>query len=236
MAKDTDNKQSSAGASLNSTQGGMNNTTTSGERSRSRKDCEIPKLRSAKCDEYAKWRIGITWWARLTKMERSIQAPHVILNGIVDPEVYDVAISLRQEDAEADNGVQNLLEVLDDYFKPNTFIRKFALGRQFRKCEKTESITWHTYMKRMKKLRSDLTGQGLTIKDELYCLALIDASNLDANQKMDIEKLAKNANSARVLAIKDTKEALLRMEGLEGQDEESKVLVMSEQKVDDEEN
>ncbi len=123
----TVNDSDTATSSLNVTQGGMNNTTISGERSRSRKDCEVPKLRSGRCDDYAKWRIGLTWWARLTKMVKGNQAPHVILNGIVDPEVYDVAISMRQADAEADDGIQNLLEVLDDYFKPNTFIRKIGL-------------------------------------------------------------------------------------------------------------
>ena len=236
MANDSENGQSNTTTSLNSTQGGINNTTIAGERFRSRRNCEVPKLRSVKCDDYAKWRIGITCWARLTKMERGNQAPHVILNCIVDPEVYDVAISMRQEVAEADNGIQNVLEVLDDYFKPNTFIRKLGLWHQFRKCEKTESIIWHTYKKRMEKLRSDLIGQGLIINDELYCLALIDASKLDANQEMNKENSAKNANSAHVLTVNDTEEALLRKKGLEHQYEESKVLVMSEQKTDEEEN
>ena len=81
---------------------------------------------------------------------------------------------------------------------------------------------------KMKKLRSDLIGQGLIINDELYCLALIDASNLDATQKMNVENSAKNANSAHALTVKDTEEALLRMKGLEDQDEESKVLMMTE--------
>ena len=120
-----------------------NQTTIVTERRVSRRDCEVPKLRSANCDDYAKWRVGISWWTRLTKMEKEFQAPHVILNSILNPEVYDVAIGMKQQDAEAENGMENFLAVLDDYFKPNTFVRKIKLWHQFRKCEKTNDISWH---------------------------------------------------------------------------------------------
>ncbi len=220
---------------MESTLGVGNRTTIVTERRVSRKDCEVPKLKTPKCDDYAKWRIGISWWTRLTKMEKKIQAPHVTLNSILTPEVNDVAVGMKQEDAEAENAMENLLAVLDDYFKPNTFVRKIKLWHQFGKCKKTSDISWHGYIKRMKKLRNDLSRQNLTINIESYCLALIDASNLDPNQKLNLESTARSSNPEQVLTLNDTEQAILRMKGLEAQYEHN-VLAMSESHDFDDDN
>ncbi len=135
------------------------------------------------------------------------------------------------EDAECDEGVQNLLELLDDHFKPNTFVRKMSLWRQFRRCEKTPEISWNEYTKRMKRLRADLLHQNLVISDDLFCIALIDGSNLDATCKLNVESVARSADPANRLTVKNTEEAILRMRGTED-DEASKILVATE--ADDE--
>ena len=88
-----------------------------------RKDCDVPKLKSSTCDDYTRWKKNIVGWSTLTRIEKKNQAPYIILSAIFDPEVHDVATNMDHEDAECEDGVQNLLTLLDDHFKPNTFIR-----------------------------------------------------------------------------------------------------------------
>ncbi len=74
----------------------------------------------------------------MTKMPKTEQAPHIILNSILDDEVQEVATNIDHEIAEGVNGVTSLLGILDKHFKPYTFIRKMTLWEEFRKCEKLQ--------------------------------------------------------------------------------------------------
>ena len=188
-----------------------------------RKDCDVPKLKS---DDYTRWKKNIVWWSTtLTKIENSNRAPHIILSAIYDPEVHDVATNTNHEDAECEDGVQNLLNLLDDHFRPNTFIRKTKLWRTFRRCEKNPETSWNEYTKKMKRLKADLLHQNLVISDDLFCIALIDGSNLDANCKLNVESVARCAEPTNRLTIKNTEEAILRMRSTE--EEETKAVLMA---------
>ncbi len=196
-----------------------------------RKDCDVPKLKSSICDDYTRWKKNIMWWSTLIRIEKRNQAPHIILSAIYDPEVHDVAKNMNHEDAECEDGVQNLLNLLDDHFRSNTFIRKMTLWRQFRRCEKNPETSWNEYIKKMKRLKADLLHQNLVISDDLFCIALIDGSNLDANCKLNVESVARSAEPTNRLTIKITQEAILRMRITE-EEETKAVLVATE--ADDE--
>ncbi len=176
-----------------------------------RKDCDVPKLKTSTCDDYTRRKKNIMWWSNLTRIEKSNQGPHIIVTAIYDSEVHDVATNMNHEDAECEEEVQNLLNLLDDHFRPNTFIRKMTLWRQFRRCEKNPETSWNEYTKRMKRLKADLLHQNFVISDDLFCIALIDGSNLDANCKLNVESVARSAEPSNRLTIKNTEEAILRM-------------------------
>ncbi len=112
------------------------------------RNCGLPKLRTSRCSEYIRCRKNVLWWYRLTKMPKTEQAPHITLNSILDDEVHDVATNMDHAIAEGTNGVAALLAILDEHFKPNTFIRKMSLWEEFRKCEKTPDMTWMEYVKK----------------------------------------------------------------------------------------
>ena len=120
------------------------------------KDIEPPKLKSTCYDDYHRWKIDIEWWADLNRLEKRLQAPYVIMNAIIDPEVYEIATKMPRVDARQKDGLDRSMLVLDEHVKPNTFIRKVALWHEFRRLEKTPGMTWISYLKKMKKTRTDL--------------------------------------------------------------------------------
>ncbi len=109
--------------------GGSNETTLGFNTTRTTyhmKDIEPPKLKSTRYDDYHRWKIGIKWWADLNRLEKRLQAPYVIMNAIIDPEVYEIATKMSRVDARQEDGLDRLMLILDEHFKPNTFIRKVA--------------------------------------------------------------------------------------------------------------
>ncbi len=140
----------------------------------------------------------------MNRLEKRLQAPCVIMNAIIDPEVYQIATKMSRVDARQEDGLDRLMLILDEHFKPNTFIRKVALWHEFRRLEKTPEMTWTSYLKKMKKTRTHLSNLGLTINDELYCIALINESNLDAAGKLNVESIARNADKDNELKVNNT--------------------------------
>ena len=140
---------------------------------------------------------------------------------------------MDHDQAESEEGLQNLIKILDEHFKPHTFMRKMSLWREFRKLEKTAEISWNEYVKKMKRLRSDLQHQNIEISDELFCIALIDGSNFYPGVKLSVESMARNVNPNRELTLKGTEEAILRMRTTEDENNRKEILVVENDPTDE---
>ncbi len=119
---------------------GNNTSVLSGNMNLTR-EVEIPKLKTSKADEYARWKRNIKLWERVTRISPRNRGAHIILNAIIDSEVHEVATNIDWEEVDDDAGVDNVLRHLDDHFKPNTFIRKMMLWEEFRTCVKRSDLT-----------------------------------------------------------------------------------------------
>ena len=73
-----------------------------------------------------------------------------------------------------------------------------AWGRQ-KRTERTDDLTWEEFLHRMRKWRQDLESYGVIFPEEMYCIALIESSNLDRNMKVHLD--GKNIESEKVEEI-----------------------------------
>ncbi len=87
--------------------------------------------------------------------------------------------------------------------------------------------------KKMKRLRSDLQHQNLDINDGLFCIALIDGSNLDPGLKLSVGNMARNVNPDRELTLRGTEEAILRKRAAEGEGNQKEYLVLENDQTDE---
>ena len=111
------------------------------------KDVDVPKLASSKTEENERWKQSLRKWASVIEIEEEAQAPQIILNAIQDREMHEVALNVDPARASAVDGLDNLIMLLDEHFKPDTFIRKMSLWDAFRKHEKKEEKSWLEYIK-----------------------------------------------------------------------------------------
>ena len=175
------------------------------------KDVDVPKLTSSKTEEYERWKRSLRWWASVTKIEKGAQATQIILNALLDSEVHEVALNMDPAKANVTEGLDNLIATLDAHFKPNTFIRKLSVWDALKKHEKKEDKSWLEYIKVFKRLRADLNYHKLEISDELFCIVILTGTNLDPNNRLNVEGVARNSDTNHKLTVKGLEDALLRL-------------------------
>ena len=86
--------------------------------------------------------------------------------------------------------------MLDEYLTPSPFLKLAQTYRPWKRCEKVPKINWDEYIKRMKQYRRKMNEPEMTINDILFCIALLEGSNLDEATKINIEKIARNKGSS----------------------------------------
>ncbi len=74
-------------------------------------------------------------------------------------------------------------------------------------------MTWMENVKKMKRLRAEMFQQKLEINEDLFCIALINGSKLDAGKKLTVENMPRNVTQDKSLTVKGTEDAILRMRG-----------------------
>ncbi len=67
------------------------------------------------------------------------------------------------------------------------------------------------YIKVLKRLRSDLKNHKMVISDELFCIAILTGTNLDANNKLNVEGVARNSDPNHKLTVRGLEDALLTL-------------------------
>ena len=209
------------------------NTSVNGTTTTTIKDQDAPKLRTNKTEEYRKWKRYIKWWQNGTKMPAERQAAHLIMNAILDEEVSEIVHELSDQEVYAANGVENLIQTLDEYFLSNTESRLFKFWRAMRKHEKTESMTWTQYIKETKRVFKDLEKFGLNLGDKVVAIAMIEATELEASTQLHIESMARNLHPNHELNTKNVEESIRR---LIMEDIEHKVMEVAEIKQAKEDN
>ena len=98
-------------------------------------------------------------------------------------------------------------------------------------------MTWEEYTRTMRKWQDDLTSYGAVIPEEIYCIALLQSSNLDCNMKAQLESMAR-AESAdgKTLAGENVEEALLRFANKIDEKQEINFTEYTEEQLEEEIN
>ena len=91
----------------------------------------------------------------------------------------DVASCLPKSRVSTEDGIKELIKHLNKHFQPNTFARKMEAWSRQKKTEKTDDVTWEEFLIRMRKWRQDVESYAVVFPEEMYCIALIESSNLD---------------------------------------------------------
>ncbi len=94
------------------------NTTATGTGRNTSKD-DPPKLRTNRLEEYHRWRRYIKWWTATAKIPKSRHGTHVMMHCLLNEEISELAHALTDEEIVGENGLDNLLKMLDDHFLSN---------------------------------------------------------------------------------------------------------------------
>ncbi len=174
----------------------------------------------------------VRWWQNGTKIPAERQAAHLIMHGIVDDQVSELAHELTDEQVNVAGGVDTLIRTLDEDFMSNAESRLFKFWRAMRKHEKTDDMTWTQYIKQTKQVFRDLDKFGLNLGDKVVAIAMREAAELEASIKLHLENMARSLHASRELCTKNVEESLKR---LIMDDKEQKVMETTDTKTNTDE-
>ena len=83
-----------------------------------------------------------------------------------------------------ENGLVDFIKQVDKYFMPNTFAKKMEAWNMQKKTEYTDEMTWEKNPTIMRKWRQDLASYGAITPEDIYCIVLLESSNLDSDTKL----------------------------------------------------
>ena len=139
--------------------------------------CEVPKLRSNKCDDYTTWKVEVEGWTNLTKIDRDQQVPHITMNGILDRETKEVAITIPRDVATSGEGPKRLLQILDKNFMTTPSERKWKHGESKKHGKDRWSVmVWLHKENAQVEARFNWLRSGNTGGDILHCLIEVEIS------------------------------------------------------------
>ena len=133
------------------------------------------------------------------------------MHGIGDSTVSDKLMDMEDHELTSDEGLQNVLNKLDEHFLTNHESKLFNTWTLLRKTEETSDMTWETYIRKVNQIIKELERQGLKLGDKANAVALFLASNLDSNSRLHIESVARNLNNNKASSAKFVEKALLRL-------------------------
>ncbi len=188
------------------------NTTSNGTtvvRREGSKD-DPPKLKTNRIEEYHRWRRYIKWWTATAKIPKERHGTHVMMHCLLNEEISELAQALTDEEVIGDDGLDNLLKMLDEHFLSNSDSRLFQLCRNMRNCEKTEVMSWKEHLRKIQQAFRDLEKFGIKFEDKVIGIAMTDGTNLDAGTKLHIESVARNLDAERKLIPKHVADSTKR--------------------------
>ncbi len=160
-----------------------------------------------------------------------------MLNGLANSKTKDVMSRLPKSRVSTDNGIVEIIRHLDKHFLPNTFARKMEAWGRRKRTEKTDNMSWEEFLHRMRKWRQDLESYGVVFPEEMYCIALIESSNLDRNRnmKVHVEGMARSASTdGKNIESEKVEEIMLRYDNKTEEGQEINYTDFTEEQLEQE--
>ncbi len=88
-------------------------------------------------------------------------ATHIIMHCISDSTVSDKLMDTEDDELTNDEGLQNVLNKLDEHFLTNHESKVFNTWTILRKTEKTSDMSWETYIKTVSQIVKGLERCGI---------------------------------------------------------------------------
>ncbi len=154
-------------------------------------------------ENYEQWKEDVLMWKEITDLGKSKQAlaVHLTLKG----QARQVANQVSTDDKKKENGLEILLEKLDESFLKEPERRKFMAYQDFEECTRKEDMSVCDFMREFDTKYFKMKEKGMELPDEVLAFRLVKNCKLTDIQKDQVMA------STKPLSFKEVRATLKRM-------------------------
>ena len=155
-----------------------------------------PSFGDSEWKDYTSWKKEIELWKRVTKTEKKSQAALIALS--LTGKARQIAIDMDIAVLEQENGVEKLIEMLDESFKRDEVDCAYEAYRKFETFTRTPDVTVAIYVLEFERLYERAKSHKMTLPDSILGYKLLENACLEtrerqmaltACEKLDFEKM-----------------------------------------------
>ena len=154
-------------------------------------------------ENYEQWKEDVLMWKEITDLDEEKQAlaVHLMLKG----QAKEVANQVSTEDKKKKDGLQKLLDKLDEAFLKEPERRKFMAYQEFEECLRKEGVAICEFMREFDTKYFRMKAKGMVLPDEVLAFRLVKNCRLTEVQKDQVMA------STKPLSFKEVRATLKRM-------------------------
>ena len=154
-------------------------------------------------ENYEQWKEDVLMWKEVTDLSKNKQAlaVHLTLKG----QAKEVANQVSTVDKKKDNGLEILLDKLDETFLKEPERRKFMAYQDFEECLRKDETPVCEFMREFDTKYYKMKAKGMELPDEVLAFRLVKNCRLTEVQKDQVMA------STKPLSFKEVRATLKRM-------------------------
>lgn len=154
-------------------------------------------------ENYEQWKEDVLMWKEITDLSKNKQAlaVHLTLKG----QAREVANQVSTVDKKRDNGLEILLDKLDETFLKEPERRKFMVYQEFEECVRKEGMPICDFMRQFDTKYFKMKEKGMELPDEVLAFRLVKNCKLTEVQRDQVMA------STKPLSFKEVRATLKRM-------------------------
>ena len=154
-------------------------------------------------ENYERWKEDVLMWKEVTDVSKNKQAlvVHLTLKG----QAREVANQVSTDDKRKDNGLELLLDKLDEAFLKEPERRKFMAYQNFEECTRKDGVPICDFMREFDAKYYKMKEKGMVLPDEVLAFRLVKNCKLTEVQKDQVMA------STKPLSFKEVRATLKRM-------------------------
>ena len=154
-------------------------------------------------ENYEQWKEDVKMWKEITDLKKNKQAlaVHLTLKG----QAKEVANQVSTADKKKDNGLEILLDKLDEAFLKEPERRKFMAYQDFEECVRKEEMSICDFMRVFDTKYFKMKEKGMELPDEVLAFRLIKNCKMTEIQREQVMA------STKPLSFKEVRATLKRM-------------------------
>lgn len=154
-------------------------------------------------ENYEQWKEDVLMWREITDLSKNKQAlaVHLTLKG----QAREVANQVSTADKKKDNGLEILLDKLDESFLKEPERRKFMAYQDFEECVRKEGMPICDFMREFDTKYYKMKEKGMALPDEVLAFRLVKNCKLTEVQRDQVMA------STKPLSFKEVRATLKRM-------------------------